>query len=89
MGVMIHLHIEELVLHGFDPHDRHAIGDAVAAELRRLIDHADDFSTAPSRAVNRTSGGAVRFESNRPPASQAGTGIAMAIRRGAIAASGR
>ncbi len=33
----IELHIEELVLHGFAPGDRHAIGDAVERELARLF----------------------------------------------------
>ncbi len=34
----IQLHIEELVLHGFSPHDRHRIAEAVEAELHRLLD---------------------------------------------------
>jgi hypothetical protein len=29
----IRLRIEQLVLHGFDPRDRHAIGEALRAEL--------------------------------------------------------
>ncbi len=29
----VELHIEELVLHGFAPHDRHAITDAVQQEI--------------------------------------------------------
>jgi hypothetical protein len=33
----IRLHIEELVLHSFDPHDRHAIADAVQRELSGLL----------------------------------------------------
>jgi hypothetical protein len=33
----IELHIEELVLHGFAPGDRCAIGDAVERELTRLL----------------------------------------------------
>ena len=33
----IELVIDELVLHGFDPRHRHAIGDAVQAELTRLM----------------------------------------------------
>lgn len=33
----IELHIEKLVLHGFSPHHRHHIGDAVQAELSRLF----------------------------------------------------
>lgn len=40
MGVTrpdIDLHIEELVLEGFNPGDRHAIGEAVQRELARLL----------------------------------------------------
>lgn len=33
----IDLHIEELVLHGFAPADRHRIGDAVERHLARLL----------------------------------------------------
>lgn len=33
----LELHIEELVLHGFAPGDRHRIGDAVERELSRLF----------------------------------------------------
>jgi hypothetical protein len=33
----IEVHIDELVLHGFDPQSRWAIGDAVESELRELL----------------------------------------------------
>ena len=33
----VELRIEELVLHGFEPGDRYAIGDAVERELTRLF----------------------------------------------------
>jgi hypothetical protein len=33
----IEVEIEELVLHGFDPRDRHSIGKAVRSELSRLL----------------------------------------------------
>jgi hypothetical protein len=33
----INLHIEELVLHGFEPGDRRRIGMAVESELTRLL----------------------------------------------------
>lgn len=33
----IELHVDELVLHGFAPGDRHAIGEAVERELTRLL----------------------------------------------------
>jgi hypothetical protein len=37
MGARVNLHIEELVLNGFSPGDRHRIGQAVEFELARLI----------------------------------------------------
>jgi hypothetical protein len=33
----VELHVEELVLEGFDPRDRHRIRDAVGRELTRLM----------------------------------------------------
>ena len=33
----IHLHIDELVLHGFTPGDRYRIADAVQGELSRMF----------------------------------------------------
>jgi len=33
----VSLHIEEIVLHGFDPRGRYAVGDAVQHELTRLL----------------------------------------------------
>ena len=38
MSRPIRIRIGQLVLHGFDPRDRHAIGDAVRAELTRLVE---------------------------------------------------
>ena len=46
----IEVHIEELVLHGFDPRDRLSIGDAVQSELSRLFAQAD--MTLPRRDVH-------------------------------------
>lgn len=33
----VRLHIEEVVLHGFDPRGRYSVGDAVQHELTRLL----------------------------------------------------
>ena len=33
----VELHVEELVLHGFEPGDRYRVGDAVERELARLL----------------------------------------------------
>jgi hypothetical protein len=37
MGVNVALHIEELVLHGFAPGDRHAIAEGLQQELAHLL----------------------------------------------------
>jgi hypothetical protein len=37
MGVNVALHIEELVLHGFSPGDRHAIAEGLQRELAHLL----------------------------------------------------
>ena len=37
----IHLHIDELVLEGFNPADRHHIADAVQRELAKRLKEAD------------------------------------------------
>jgi hypothetical protein len=54
----IHLHIEELVLHGFAPSDRHRIGDAMQRELARLF---TEKQTPPgltkNAAIDRLNGG--------------------------------
>jgi hypothetical protein len=34
----VELHIEELILHGFPPGDRHAMAAALESELGRLLD---------------------------------------------------
>ena len=39
----IELHVEELTLHGFNPADRHRIGDAVERELTRLLTESGYF----------------------------------------------
>lgn len=52
----LHIHIEELVLHGFDSRQRHTIADAVQAELQRLFSEQRDRTpgaTPVSRDVGR------------------------------------
>jgi hypothetical protein len=56
------IHIEELVLHGFEGADRYAIGEAVSAELRRLI-AAGGLTPSPSttwRSIDRRRPGGLR-----------------------------
>ncbi len=37
MKQLIEIHIDELVLHGFPPHQRHYISEAVQMELQHLL----------------------------------------------------
>jgi len=54
----IQLHIEELVLHGFSPHDRHHIADAVQNELTRLLaDRGLPQAHAPGAGLDRADAG--------------------------------
>jgi hypothetical protein len=64
------IHIEELVLHGFDAADRHAIGDAVQAEIeRRFSAEALPPAWRQGAAIDRVAAGDVRL-----PASARGAG---------------
>ena len=55
----IELNIEELVLHGFSPGDRHRIGEAVERELTRLLaDRGVPQSLAQGGEVASVDGGA-------------------------------
>lgn len=76
----IELIIDELVLHGFAPGDRHAIGDAVQAHLENLLAAAP---TAPARdiSVDRLVPQQVVL-SPRAKAGTIGLGIAQSIHGG-------
>ena len=65
----IHLHIEELVLHGFAPGDRHGINEAVQQELTRLVSE-QPISPAGLRNISmeRVDGGAFRLANAAKPA---------------------
>ena len=71
----IELHIEELVLHGFDPHQRHAIGDAVHGELARLL-AAHGIALAGTIDVSHLDGGSFAL---RPGGRAAGESIARNV----------
>ena len=82
----IKLHIEELVLHSFDPHDRHAIADAVQRELSTLLathsrspESANPFSVSAERP--RVDAGSFHAERNAKPNSL-GAQIAHAVHGG-------
>jgi hypothetical protein len=73
----IELVIDELVLHGFDPRQRHAIGDAVASELTRLAHaHGVELGRRPAMDLARFDAGAFEARSQTP----AGTGSGIANR---------
>ena len=69
------LRIEEVVLHGFDPRDRHAIAEALREELGRLFAEG----TFASFAAPHIDAGEVRAESVRT--ADAPRAIAAAIHR--------
>lgn len=64
----IELHIEELVLHGFAPGDRHLVGDAVQRELARsLTEEGVPSSLMQDIEIARLDGGAFQVApSSRP-----------------------
>ena len=69
----VKLHIEELVLHGFAPGDRHGIAYAVESELARLMsDGCLSGLQANSLTVGRVNGGAFKVEPGAKPPEPAG-----------------
>jgi hypothetical protein len=57
--------IEEVVLHGVEPSERHALGDALTVELERVL-AADAATWSQPRTVDvaRVVGAGVRIERN-------------------------
>ena len=53
----IHLHIDELVLEGFEPSQRRQISDAVQQELARLLEADLSANSAMSLALARADAG--------------------------------
>ena len=75
----IDLHIEELVLHGFAPGDRHVIGEAVEHELARLLtERGLASSPIASRESARVNGGDVHIAPDAK-ASSVGAQVAQAV----------
>ncbi|MBX9580613.1 MAG: hypothetical protein K2X87_09925 [Gemmataceae bacterium] len=76
MTPRVEVDIGELVLHGFDPRDRHAIGDAVQRELARLFaERGVPPGLAGGAEVDRVDAGAYPV---RPPAGAAAAGAGLA-----------
>ena len=75
----IELHIEELVLHGFEPGDRYRIGEAAERELFRLFtERGTPPSLAHRREAARLDGGS--FEAKRDSTVEAiGAQVARAV----------
>jgi hypothetical protein len=72
----VELHIEELVLNGFDPSECLPIGDALEHELTRLLAHHSAWSSvSTSVEIVNLHGGAFRVH---PGARQTNVGIGIA-----------
>lgn len=78
----IHLHIEELVLHGFPSADRHRIGEAVQRELTRLLtEEATPPALTRNAELDRLNAGTFQITASpRPEAT--GAQVAHAVFRG-------
>ena len=75
----IHLHIEELVLHGFAPGDRHRIGDAVQRELARLFNERQTLSSLTKNTeIDRLDGGTFQMMPGSRPETT-GAQVARAV----------
>lgn len=70
------IHIEELVLHGFDPRDRHAVAGALSAQLATLF---ADRAPAQDEQIDRLDAGSIAIPDVRSP--RAGGEVAGAVHR--------
>jgi hypothetical protein len=74
----IRLHIGELLLEGFEPGDRAALGAALETELARLLAAGDPESLTRAAHVTRLDGGAFEMPAHAGP-ELAGTRLARAV----------
>jgi hypothetical protein len=78
----VEVHIEELILHGFAPGDRHAIAEAVEHELAQLIGQGQlPISHGNPVALKQVDAGTFQVKANSRPANN-GTQIARLVFRG-------
>jgi hypothetical protein len=77
----VELHIEELLLHGFNPRDRFAISDTVEHELTRLIGSGGLAGIASEITVERLDGGRFKAAPGMKPGA-VGKQIAQTVYRG-------
>ena len=75
----VEVHIEELVLHGFQPHERHRIAEAVERELAQLFSNqAPPKSIARETHRESVDGGAFRVAQGAKPEAT-GAQVARAV----------
>jgi len=84
----IKLHIGELILHGFEPGDRAALGAALETELARLIAEGDFDALTNAGNVARLDGGAFEMPAHAGP-EVAGTRLARAVYDGMTGRAGK
>ncbi len=78
----IELHIEELVIHGFEPNDCEQLASAVESELARLLtERGIQQSLTDGIEIERLHGGAFRIKQDEPSTS-VGQHLAGAIYSG-------
>lgn len=82
MPRQIEIHIDKLVLHGFSPHDRHRIGDAVQEALKEYFNENNiPESLTHGRFAAHIDAGTFRFHGSQPP-KETGENIASAVYKG-------
>lgn len=74
----IRLHIDEVVLHGFEPADRARFGAALETELARLLAAGDPRALAQAGQVARLDGGSFDMPTHTAP-EVTGTRLARAV----------
>jgi hypothetical protein len=75
----VEVHVDELVLHGFAPRDRHAIAGALRDELARMIgERGVPHRLAAADGAARLDGGSFRVSPGQRPA-DVGAAIARAV----------
>ncbi|PYI96432.1 MAG: hypothetical protein DMF00_14925 [Verrucomicrobia bacterium] len=80
----VELHIDELVLHGFAPTERHAIGDTVESELRELLVKQQSLPLSlANREIDRIDAGEFEIASGAA-APTSGRRVAEAINRALV-----
>ena len=74
----IELHIEELVLDGFDPRDRYRIADQIQQSLAHTLSDANTGFASLSQRVDQLDAGTVALKGSAP-GRDVGSSVARAI----------